>query len=131
MANQSAEQWIVIQPAGHQFLTKVGHTVVSNSLPDQAGAEVKLTDLLTGQPVMVKVIAHRLGDKVRGLKFKNKVRYLKRYGHRQPQTELEVISIGSSVAAKKAEPTATKPKPKASVKAKTPTAPLKKTSKKS
>ena len=60
--------------------------------------------LLGGPTVQAKVLAPQLGKKVNGLKFKAKTRYFKRYGHRQSQTSVEIVSIGSITEMSEPEP---------------------------
>lgn len=84
----------VIAVGGKQHLVNVGQKISVNRLTAKEGETVIETDLLKKTPVTLKVIAHNLGDKIRGLKFRRKVRYTRHYGHRQHLTELEVIGIG-------------------------------------
>ena len=46
---------------------------------------VKVTGKVIGQDKQKKVITY---------KYKNKVRYRKKQGHRQPYTRVEIVSIG-------------------------------------
>lgn len=92
----------VIKLNGSQKLVIEGAKISVNRMPNQEGEIITTEDLLHGEKVQLKVQDHSKGEKISGLKFKNKVRYLKRYGHRQLLTNLEVISIGAK-AVKKAE----------------------------
>lgn len=49
--------------------------------------------VVPGASVIAAVIGNGLGDKVTVLKFKAKVRYTRKQGHRQPFTEVEIKSI--------------------------------------
>lgn len=100
----------IISAGGKQHLVEVGSVVTVNRLSQKEGETIELIDLLQNEPVAVKVIAEKLGTKINGLKFKNKVRYMRRYGHRQRQSVLEVLSIGASQKAKKSETAAETPK---------------------
>lgn len=99
----------VIALGGTQFVVRQGSKIKVNRLENKPNEQLKITSLISDEPVELKVIEHGKGKKIRGLKFKNKVRYIRHYGHRQLLTTLEVISIG----AKKAEKPATTPKAKA------------------
>lgn len=115
----SEHKWAVVEAGGKQHVARVGKKIVINQIENKEGEVMTFADMLTKQPVQLKVIRHFLGEKVNGLKFKNKVRYLKRYGHRQHLTELEVVSL---VATQQQKP---EPK-KAAVKPKTTKAPVNK-----
>jgi large subunit ribosomal protein L21 len=49
--------------------------------------------LVKGAKVKAKVLRQGRAKKVEVVKFKSKVRYKRKYGHRQPFTEVEIISI--------------------------------------
>ena len=89
----------VIELGGKQHLVRPGARVVANRLGNAEGETFQLVDLLSNQSVQARIVGHELGAKVSGLKFKPKTRYLKRYGHRQQQTVVEIVSIGASTAA--------------------------------
>lgn len=99
----------VVSAGGKQHVVRAGKKIVVNQVAEKEGTTLSLSDQLSDQQVQLKVLRHFLGEKISGLKFKNKVRYLKRYGHRQKLSELEVVSLGASV---KAEPKKTVAKPK-------------------
>jgi large subunit ribosomal protein L21 len=86
------EKWMIIETSGKQHFVTAGSRVTTNRINDAVGSTVSAKNLLDGSSVNLTVVAHTFGPKINGLKFKNKVRYLKRYGHRQPQTILEVNS---------------------------------------
>jgi len=104
---------LVIKIGAKQFLVKPGDKIVADRLRKAEGEVFELNDLLSNELVKLKVVAHTLGKKINGLKFKNKIHYLRRYGHRQTQTILEVLSAGkeapksSSAKAEKVEAVAT------------------------
>jgi large subunit ribosomal protein L21 len=102
---------VVIEMGGKQHLAFSGDQITVEKLNNKEGETVKTNDLLTGKELLFKVIAHKLGKKVNGLKFKNKVRYLKRYGHRQQLTVIEeIVEVAKVAPIKKAEEkTVTKP----------------------
>ena len=49
--------------------------------------------IVEGASVVATPIGSGLGDKTTILKFKSKVRYARKQGHRQPYTEVEINSI--------------------------------------
>jgi|SRR3989344_6774302 len=85
----------IISLGGKQHLVSQGATVVVNKLDSKEGEVLNLPDMLSNRTVQARVISHQLGKKVNGLKFKAKTRYFKRYGHRQTETTVEVVSIES------------------------------------
>jgi large subunit ribosomal protein L21 len=89
----------IIKQGNQQFLVRPGSRIVVNRLSAEEGQELKTANLLDQSPVMLRVVKHQRGPKIHGLKFKNKVRYLRRYGHRQEQTVVEVIDLGQLKAA--------------------------------
>lgn len=96
------ENWAVIGCGGHQHLVGPKSKLTVNRENRQLGDEFTLPSLTSGEPVRLKVVSHLLGKKINGLKFRPKVRYLRRYGHRQMLTELEVVSIGQRQPVSKA-----------------------------
>lgn len=98
----------VIKTGGKQYKVKEGQSLSVEKLLNEVGAKLKLealmiasedaSDITWGEPslgerVEAKVLEHGKGDKVSVVKFKNKVRYKKNVGHRQPFTKLEITSI--------------------------------------
>lgn len=81
---------LIVKVSGHQYLVSPGARLVVNRLPESVGEVVTTADLLTGATVHLRVIEHQRGQKIHGLKFKNKTRYLRRWGHRQELTALQV-----------------------------------------
>ncbi len=77
-------------------------------LPHEPGSEIELdqvlllarggelsvgTPLVEGAKVMAKVAVHGRGDKITVFKYKRKIRYRKKTGHRQPYTDLSIEKI--------------------------------------
>ncbi len=61
------------------------------------GAEVKIgAPLVKGGKVTAEVVSHGRGDKVNIIKFRRRKHHMKRQGHRQWYTELEVTGISAS-----------------------------------
>lgn len=65
-------------------------------ISDDAGEQVKIgKPFLDGAAVMAKVRAHGKGKKIDVIKYKSKVRYRRKQGHRQPYTELLIEKISA------------------------------------
>ncbi|MEK7202531.1 MAG: bL21 family ribosomal protein [Patescibacteria group bacterium] len=96
----------IVSLGGKQHLVSQGAKVVVNKLDSVEGEILNLPDMLSDRTVQVKVMSHQLGKKVNGLKFKAKTRYFKRYGHRQQETTVEVISLDATVQKPKVKPVA-------------------------
>lgn len=94
MSERLAKKYAVIELAGQQHLVWPGARVISGKLVDKEGELIVRKSMLDRSPVELKIIAHGSAKKIRGLKFKAKTRYMRRYGHRQPQSIVEVVSIG-------------------------------------
>ncbi|MBA3930667.1 MAG: 50S ribosomal protein L21, partial [Xanthomonas sp.] len=52
-----------------------------------------LGDALKGASVTAKVVGHGRADKVRIIKFRRRKHHMKRQGHRQHYTEIEITGI--------------------------------------
>lgn len=94
-------KWAVIELGGKQHLVLAGSKIQVNRLETKAGETITLKSLLDQTPVTLKVTEELRGEKIHGLKFKNKVRYIRHYGHRQNLSAVEVLAIGEP--AKKVE----------------------------
>ncbi|MEK7460693.1 MAG: 50S ribosomal protein L21 [Patescibacteria group bacterium] len=83
----------VIQTGGKQHLVHVGDEVIIEQLTAEPETVVDFSDILHGKTVKATVVKHDRADKIRIVKFKSKVRYLRRAGHRQQQTHIRIESI--------------------------------------
>jgi len=100
----------VIKTGGKQYKVAVGDKLeiekldAEAGLPAQAGSEVVFdevlmtesqigTPLVSGAKVTAKVLEQGRADKVIVFKFKNKTRYKKKKGHRQPFTRVQITAI--------------------------------------
>lgn len=99
----------IIRSGGKQFLVKPDQTVVLEKLKaaegdliefetllvsDEAGKKVEIgMPTLSGKRVTGKIVAQGKGKKVDVIKFKSKVRYARKYGHRQPFTSVMIQSV--------------------------------------
>lgn len=122
----------VVKITGKQFKVQVGQTLTVDRLEAEEGEIVKLdevllsvdgdkveigTPTLSGHVVEAKVVSHTKGEKIRVSTFKAKSRYRKTKGHRQYETNLEILSLKGS--AKTAEATKKEVAPKKTAKPKT------------
>lgn len=63
-------------------------------ITDENGADIKIGDpFVKDAAVEAKVLEQGRADKIRVIKYKPKIRYRKEFGHRQPYTKLEIVSI--------------------------------------
>lgn len=102
--------YAVIQTGGKQYRVAQGDTLRVEKLAADPGAAIELDkvlmlgegeDVKVGKPyveggkVTATVKAHGRSKKVKIIKFKRRKQYLKRQGHRQWYTELEVTGISA------------------------------------
>ncbi len=102
--------YAVIQTGGKQYRVAQGDKLKVEKLAADEGASVELDKVLmvadgesvtVGKPyveggkVTATVKAHGRGKKVKIVKFKRRKHHLKRQGHRQWYTELEVTGISA------------------------------------
>ena len=100
--------YAVIQTGGKQYRVSEGSTIKVEMLKAEQGASVELDkvlmitngdDVKVGAPfieggkVTATVKAHGRGKKVTIIKFRRRKHHMKRQGHRQWFTELEVTGI--------------------------------------
>jgi len=98
--------YAVIESGGKQYKVKPGQRIRVERLAAEVGETVKLQPLLVreegkvlvgeqlaGAAVEAKVVDHQRGPKVRILKFKPKTGYMRRQGHRQELTQLQIAQI--------------------------------------
>lgn len=99
----------VIQTGGKQYLVKQGDTIRVEKIEakegetlsfdallvgDEGGKETKVgKPTVKGAKVTAKVLGQGRADKVNVIKYKAKVRYRRKVGHRQPFTELTIEDI--------------------------------------
>ena len=102
--------YAVIQTGGKQYRVAEGDTLRVEKLAADTGSAVELdkvlmlgegdevkvgTPYVEGGKVTATVKAHGRGKKVKIIKFKRRKNHLKRQGHRQWYTELEVTGISA------------------------------------
>lgn len=98
----------VIKTGGKQYLVSPGTKIKVEKLEGAEGKEISFKDVLLvnkqnkleiGQPIIkgakvtAKIIKQDKKKKVTVLKYKPKVRYQVKKGHRQPFSEVEIIKI--------------------------------------
>lgn len=104
-----------------------GSVIRVATLPDEPGSRVEIRDVLLvsgdgkvsiGNPtvenavVVAEVLEHGRGRKVVNFKYKAKVRYRRKRGHRQPYTALAVREILTDGAAPKETAASTRRRPR-------------------
>ncbi len=100
--------YAVIKSGGKQYTVRPGDRLNVEKLEGEAGSSIELTDVLmvsdgdtvtvgtpsvTGARVVAEIVEHGKGKKIQVFKYKNKIRYRKKTGHRQQYTRLAVKEI--------------------------------------
>jgi large subunit ribosomal protein L21 len=103
--------YAVIQSGGKQYTVRPGDTLTVEKLDGDAGSDVELSDVLmvadgdavtvgtpmvSGARVVAEIVEHGKAKKVVVFKYKPKVRYRRRTGHRQQFTRLAIKEIAVS-----------------------------------
>lgn len=97
----------IVQTGGKQYNVTENDTLKVEKLSGAVGDKVKLDVLLvsdgnktvagapivSGSEVVAEILAHGKGDKVVVYKYKAKKNERKKQGHRQPWTEIKIVSI--------------------------------------
>jgi large subunit ribosomal protein L21 len=111
--------YAIVEIAGHQFKIEKDQKVYVNRLATEEGETVEFDNVLLvgdgsnitlgapaidGALVGAKVLRHLKGDKVIVFKKKRRKGYRVKNGHRQSLTEIQIESITTSGAKKKAAP---------------------------
>lgn len=99
----------IIKTGGKQYKVKKGDVLTVEKLPQKEGAEVSFDKVLLisdgktvelgkpnlkGKKVRAKILKQGKAKKVLIMKFKAKVRYRRKRGHRQLFTKVKILSIG-------------------------------------
>jgi large subunit ribosomal protein L21 len=100
----------IIKTGGKQYVVKPGDKLEVEKLDTKAGEEISFSEVLlveknkktdigapmvSGATVKAKVLSHGKDDKVIIFKYKPKKRFKRKVGHRQPFTQIEIVSIES------------------------------------
>ncbi|MEK7607114.1 MAG: 50S ribosomal protein L21 [Patescibacteria group bacterium] len=100
----------VIATGGKQYRAKVGDVLIIEKisgaagvsvdfdqvllLSDEEGNDVKMgTPTVAGAKVQAEIVEQGRGEKVSVVKYKPKVRYRRRVGHRQEYTKVKVLAL--------------------------------------
>lgn len=98
----------VIKTGGKQYVVSPGTKVRIEKIKTEEGQEVLFEDVflvadgkdiqvgapvVTGTKVKAKVLSHGKGDKLIVFKYKPKKRQRTKKGHRQPYTEIQILSV--------------------------------------
>jgi large subunit ribosomal protein L21 len=119
--------YAVLMTGGKQYRVEAGSTLVVEKVGGEPGSSITFdrillvgdgNDVTVGSPtvpgasVSATVLGEALGPKIVVFKFKQKVKYRRRTGHRQHLTRLRIDSISSDGKTVKAEPPEPEPAPK-------------------
>lgn len=99
--------YAIIRTGGKQYRVAPGQDIRFEKLDTPVGKTIEFTDVLlvsdqdttigqplvTGAKVTATVVNHGQATKVSGVKFHNKVRYRRTYGHRQEFTAVKIEKI--------------------------------------
>ena len=99
--------YAVLVTGGKQYRVMQGETLRVELLEAEAGSEIKLDnvlmlgdadgikigDAIKNAAVTATVVGHGRADKVRIVKFRRRKHHMKRQGHRQYYTEIEITGI--------------------------------------
>jgi len=100
--------YAIVESGGRQYRAEAGHTFSVEKLPHEVGDQIELTNVLlladgdaiqVGRPtvdgaaVKATVVDQYRGKKIFVFKYRPKLRYRRRRGHRQDYTRLRVDEI--------------------------------------
>ncbi|UNK43572.1 50S ribosomal protein L21 [Luteimonas sp. S4-F44] len=99
--------YAVLVTGGKQYRVMAGETLRVEKLDGDVGSEikfdnvlllgdadgVKLGDALAGASVSATIKSHGRAEKIRIIKFRRRKHHMKRQGHRQYYTEIEITGI--------------------------------------
>jgi large subunit ribosomal protein L21 len=111
--------YAILETGGKQYKVRPGDTIEVEKLPSEPGDTVELsrvlmvgdgpdvtvgTPLVEGATVVADVVDQHRGPKIIVFKYKSKVRYRRKTGHRQSLTRLRIKEIqgAGSTAAREA-----------------------------
>ncbi len=100
--------YAVIKTGGKQYRVARGDVLEVEMLPEAAGAEIAFDQVLmlvdgdqvrlgaplvSGAAVQGRVLSHGRGEKIRIIKFRRRKHHVKRQGHRQWFSRVEITGI--------------------------------------
>jgi len=120
--------YAIVEIAGQQFKVAQDQKVYVHRLKGEEGSKVTFDNVfllddngtisigapaIKGAAVTAKILGHLKGDKVIVFKKKRRKGYIKKNGHRQALTEIQIESIAASAPKKAEAPKAEAPKAEA------------------
>jgi len=108
--------YAVFATGGKQYRATTGDKLKVEKIDVEKGATVELdqvlmvgegsdvqvgTPYLEGGKVTATVVEHGRGEKIRIIKFKRRKHHMKKMGHRQDYTQIEITGIAASAPKKK------------------------------
>ena len=103
--------YAVFSTGGKQYRASIGDMIKVEKLEAEKGATIELssvlllgegedikigTPFLKGGKITARVVDHGRGEKIKVIKFKRRKNYMKKIGHRQYFTTLEITGIDST-----------------------------------
>ena len=98
--------YAIVKTGGQQYKVAEGDLVKVEKIEGEPGSSVALTpvlvvdganvttgDKLASVNVNAEIVEHVRGPKIRGMHYRNKTGYKRRFGHRQTLTVLKVTGI--------------------------------------
>lgn len=99
--------YAIVKTGGKQYKVAEGDLVKVEKIEGEAGDSVALApvllvdggditsgDALADATVSAEIVEHVKGPKIRGMHYKNKTGYKRRWGHRQALTVLKITGLG-------------------------------------
>ena len=101
--------YAVIKTGGKQYRVAEGDKLRVEKLPGDVGSEITFDEVLmvggdkvsvgsplvSGATVKAKIVAQDRAKKVIVFKYKRRKGYRRKYGHRQPYTELQITGVSA------------------------------------
>lgn len=101
--------YAVIKTGGKQYRVSEGDTLRIEKLDGEVGAKLELTEVLMvggekvdvgtplvkGAKVTAEIVAQDRAKKIIVFKMKRRKNYRRKYGHRQPYTEIRITGISA------------------------------------
>jgi large subunit ribosomal protein L21 len=102
--------YAIVKAGGQQFRVAENQVITVNKLDGEAGAKVVFEEVLmvgegegakvgsplvAGAKVEAEIIRQKRGAKISAFNFKAKKNVRKRWGHRQPLTDLKIVKIST------------------------------------
>ena len=101
--------YAIVRAGGKQYKVRAGEMLDIDRIDAELGSTIELgevlafsagegeftvgTPLVAGATVRAKVLGHHKGDKIIVFKYKPKVRYRRKLGHRQHYTRVRIAEI--------------------------------------